>query len=272
MLAGARTAAREARAVAIPPAVAGVRMDVAWVLGRMETKKFLLGPAFLATVGLVTLWSLVSVIGILGSRQGDGGSSDVHIAALVGLAATLAAMAATPIGMNAATVRADRSGLREQLGSMPTTPETRTFALAVALLFGPVLVISAVVAVAYPFFRDWSDDVTPSLVAQAPPAAMALGAMAIGIGRWIRFPIGGVLIVVLHAFTPLIWALPWIVPTNEGWDLGWHFGYLAGQTALWLSVALAGDRRRLTSTIAPLVCLGVVVMCAMQRIPAGGLP
>jgi len=269
MLAGARTAAREAKAVAIPRSVGWLRADVVWSLARVEAKRLLLGPAFYVTIGLVGLLSMVSVFGVIGD-PGEGGDGP-NLGALIGLGACLGVLLATPIAVNASAVRADREGLREQFGVAPSSPETRTIGLFGGLALGPVVLLSMVLAVATPFFRDATETASIGLLVQVPLVGLALGSIAIGFGRWIRYPVGGVLIIVLHVFTPLIWALPWIVEGNEGWDLEWHFGYLVAQVALWLSIALAGDRRRLTSAIAPVICLGLVIICAMQRIPAAGM-
>ncbi len=270
MLAGARTAAREARAVAIPPVLARPRFDVVRALGSVETRKLLLHPAFLAGLGLAGFLVLVSTGG--GFMASEDGGDPTYLGAVAVISIGIGLFMATPLGTNACALRTDRSGLRELYGSLPSVPETRTAALLLGIVRGPVLLTVAVAAVAYPVLRavpDMKENVDLALLAQAPLTTLALGAMGVGVARWLRHPIGGPLIIVAHVFTPLIWGLPWIAP--DDFQMGWHYGYLAAQIALWVFIAFAGDRRRARALIVPAFALVLVVVCAAQQIPEGGL-
>lgn len=274
MLTGARTAAREARAVAIPTAMARPRLDVVRALGRVETRKLLRHPAFLAGLGLAAFFLLQATLGAFDSE--DGGGDQIDIGAVFVIVIGVALFMATPMGTNACALRTDRSGLRELYGSLPSVPQTRTAALLLGLVRGPVLLTAAVAVVAYPVLRavpEFEEHVDLVLLAQAPLTTLALGAIGVGLARWLRHPIGGPLIVVAHVFTPLIWALPWVAPASgpDGFEMGWHYGYLGAQIALWVSIAFAGDRRRGRALIVPALALVAVVVCAAQQIPEGGI-
>jgi hypothetical protein len=268
VLAGARTAAREARAVAIPPALARPRFDVVRALGHVETKKLLQHPAFLAGLGLSAFFLLQAMLGAYANSEYLG-------AIIVGMIG-VGLFVATPLGANACALRADRSGLRELFGSLPSVPETRTAGLLLGVVRGPVLLTVAVAIVAYPVLRavpEFTQNIDLVLLAQAPLTTLALGAMGVGVARWLRHPIGGPLIIVAHVFTGLMWVAPWVAEASgpDGVQMGWHYGYLVAHIVLWTSIAFAGDRRRTRALIVPALAFVAVMVCAAQQFPEGGL-
>lgn len=250
-----------------------LRFDVVRSLGRVEMRELLLGPAFWLGFAFIGVFAIQAGLGLTLGRE--PGSDPVDVGALVVVAVGIGLFVATPMGANASALRTDRSGLREQFGSLPSVPETRTAGLLVALLLGPVALTVLLSVVAYPVFRSWPElreHVDVALLAQAPLTTLGLGAVGIGLARWFRHPIGGPLIIVAHVFTPLIWGVPWIAPTTSGIRMGWHYTYLVAEIVLWASIAFAGDRRRdHRRLIVPAAALAVVILAAARQIPEGGL-
>lgn len=275
MLAGARTAAREARAVAIPPALARPRFDVVRALGHVETRKLLRHPAFLAGLGLAGFFLLQAMLGAFMATEDSAGGDPIDLGAVIVIGIGIGLFVATPLGTNACALRTDRSGLRELFGSCPSVPETRTAGLLLGVVRGPVLLTVAVAIVAYPVLRSFppmKEHVDLALLAQAPLTTLALGAIGVGLARWLRHPIGGPLIIIAHVFTGIMWVAPWLASASgpDGSQMGWHYGYLVAQILLWVTIAFAGDRRRIRALVVPALAFVAVVVCATQQIPEGG--
>jgi hypothetical protein len=262
----ARTAARAARQVAIPRAVAWPRRDVVLALAWVETKKLLLHPAFLVGLGLVGAFALL----VVGARPTEGSWVQRGVVLVLGTLAGL--IAGTLLGANACALRAHRSRMGELFGSLPSPPESRTAAILLAVLAGPTLIATVVSVVGAPVLRA-DPNLTPyvnvSLMAQVPLTVLALGSFGIALARWIRHPAAAPAALVAHVMTPLVWVLPWIAGGPSSIRMGWHYTYLAAAIVFWASLALAGDRRQLRSLPVPAVALAVAIVSASFQIPPG---
>jgi hypothetical protein len=263
-LSATRIAAREAREVAIPRSVARPRASVVLALARIETEKLLTNPAFLVGFGLLTaLFMLVT--------GGGGGDNRAEVAVL---GAAIGLMAGALLGANASALRAHRARVAELFGSLPSAPEARTTAIVLAVVMGPMLLACLVSAIAYPVLAGDPDRrryIDVALLGQVPLTVVALGSFGIALARWIRHPIAAPVALVAQVMTPLIWVLPWFGVAESGMRMGWHYTYLLSAIVLWVSLALAGDRRQLRAFGVPAIALAVVIVSASFQIPPGGL-
>jgi hypothetical protein len=271
LLTSARTATREAKQVAIPRAVARPRPAVVAALARLETRKLLTSPAFLTGLGLVGAFVLLATgSAFFASEDGSGNER----ASVLVLGAAIGLIAATLLGANSCALRAHRDRVRELFGSLPSPPESRTAGLLLALILGPFLLVTAVLAIAYPVLRnnpDLHDHINIALLVQVPLTALALGSFGIALARWIRHPIAGPAALVVHVMTPIIWLVPWVAPASSGIHMGWHYTYLVAAIVFWASLALAGDRRQARALLVPATVLALVVVSASFQMPPGGL-
>jgi len=270
-----RTSFREAKEVAIPRAVARPRPAVVRAIARLETKKLLTSPAFLAGFGLVGVFVFLSVGGAM-FASGDGSRSGLRMDVVFVVGAGIGLIAGAMLGANAAALRTRRDRLGELFGSLPAPPETRTVAIVSAVLTGPVALSCMVAIVAYPVLRgvadaDTRDHIDIALLAQIPLAVLFFGSQGVALARWIRHPAVAPTVLIAYVMTGLIWVVPLIAERSSGIRMGWHYAYLLSAIVLWVSLALAGDRRQLRAFGVPVIALATVIASASFQVPPGGL-
>lgn len=262
-----RSVLTDARSSAIPqasvrPSAAGI-----WAIGRIEARKMLLHPSFLIGMafGLFIL-------------RGASGSGVNHLSLIETVQwLVLGSLAGLVIGAvlsaNVATVRPRRSGVHELFGSLPAPPETLTGGVLAGLLVGPVLLATLLTALGWLAFRS-DPDIAPHLdvylAVQLPLTVAALGAIGVGVGRWIPSLFGGPLIIIVHIFTPLIWAVPWVVPSSDVGSAAWHLAYPIAVITTWVALALARDRRTAWRFVVAAAACAIGVAAAFQQVPEGG--
>jgi hypothetical protein len=265
MLAGARSATLERRLVAIPATVGLPRPAAVLALARIETRKLLFHPTFLAAFSLVVLLAR----GVVGGGQSSGFSV---VIAVVGLSVGL--LAGTMLAANACALRARRDRMGELFGSLAAPAETRTAAILIAVLAGPVLLsIILLVAVAYPVLHGHADlrpYLTIALLAQFPLTVAAFGAIGVALARWIPHPTTAAVALVAQVMTG-VWVIPWIAGGPSGVRMGWHYSYLVVAIVFWTTSALARDRRARAIVAVTGVSLVLMVTSALFQVPPGGL-
>jgi hypothetical protein len=258
-----RAALTDARASAIPqasvrPSVAGV-----WALGRIEARRMLLHPSFL--IGIA--FALFIIRGAFGS-----GGSQLNLAWLVG-GILVGTLASTVLSANVAALRPRRDHVEEVFGALPAPPETRTAGVFAGLLLGPVAISILLTVLAWRVFQA-NEDIGPYLdlflAVQIPLTVATLGAIGIAIGRWIPSLLGGPIVIAVHMFTGIGWAVPWILPTSSGILWGWHMAYLVAALTTWAALALARDRRTIWRFAIAAGAFTLGVYAAVQQIPPGG--
>jgi hypothetical protein len=262
-----RTVLTDARASTIPhvrgrPSAAGI-----WALGRIEARRMLLHPSF-------WLGMAFGVLMLRGAFGADGTSFDLaaNLAWLTG-GALLGLFVATVLTANVAAIRPHRDHVQELFGALPAPRETRTAGLFAGLLLGPVAVSLVLTAMAAWTLRT-NDEIAPNidlfLVMQAPLTVLALGSVAIAVGRWVPSLLGGPVVIAVHLFTGVIWAAPWIEVTSSGIDRPRHAIYLLAAITTWVALAFARDRRTVTRFAIVVGAFALGVVMAIQQSPPGG--
>jgi hypothetical protein len=264
MLAQTRAVAREARAVSIPSSHVGISPRTVVALSRIETRRILLHPAFLGAMGLFTLLVFVVV--------GEGGST-IRLGMLApGLGVGIAAGGL--LSTSLAAQRARRDHVLELYGSLPSASEARTAGVIAAALLGPVL-ISAVASIAGLALLRSDENIGTyvdlALSVQFPLMVAALCAIGIGTARWIPGLITAPIVLVAHFMTPIIWAAPWILPTESHARMGWHFAYVGSVIVLWSALAFLRDRRTILRGLIVGVAFTVAILGVFLQYPPGGL-
>ncbi len=270
MAASFRTVFADARSSRVPAAIARPTAAGVVALGRIEARKMLLHPTFWVTVGL----SLLLVRGAVG---GGGGDASVGVNVPLVLAGLLVGLLfGTVLTANVAALRPRRDHMRELFGSVPSPPETRTVGLFAGLLFGPCLISVLFTAIGWWAITHITDpNINPEevdwfFVVQVPLSVIALGALAIAVGRWIPTLFGGPVIIAAYLFTGLIWAVPWIMPRSSGIGPTWHLVYLAAAITTWVALALARDRPTIWRFAIGGGSLALGIVAAFQQAPPGG--
>jgi hypothetical protein len=201
-----------------------------------------------------------------------GGGSKTPALFVGGLAIGL--LAGTLLAANACALRARRDRVGELFGSLVAPPETRTAAILLAVLAGPVCVAILTAIVAYPVLHA-DADLRPyfgvAVLAQFPLTAAALGAFGVTLARWIPHPATAAVTLVALMMGGIIWIIPWIAPQQSGIRMGWHYAYLFSGIAFWALLALVRDRRRPTMVAATGFALSLTVASALFQVPPGGL-
>ncbi len=264
MLAQTRAMAREARAVAIPSSHVGISPRTVVALARIEARRILLHPAFLGSMGLFTLFVFAVV--------GGGGSAMQPGMLALGLGVGIAAGGL--LSTNLAAQRARRDHVLEQYGSLPSPPEARTAGVLAGALLGPVL-ISAVASVAGAVLLRSDENIGKyvdlALGVQFPLMVAALCAIGSGTARWIPGPITAPIVLVAHIMTPIVWAAPWILPTESHARMEWHFAYVVSLIVFWCALSFLRDRRTVVRGLIAGVSLAVAFLGVFLQYPPGGL-
>ncbi|HEY6567940.1 MAG TPA: hypothetical protein VI341_10530 [Actinomycetota bacterium] len=262
-----RTALTDARASAIPHTQGHPSAPGVWALGRIEARRMLLHPSFL----IATAFGLFLIRGLAGT-MGGGFDLAETLAWLVG-GALIGVFVGTVLTANVAALRQHRDHTQELFGALPAPPESRTASVFVGLLLGPVafsVVLTVMASWAFRINDDMAASMDLFLAVQVPLTVFALGAIGIAVGRWVPTLLGGPVVIALHVFTGVIWAVPWIQDTGSGIDRPRHMLYLVAAITMWTALAFARDRRtpvRFAIAAAAFV-LGVVM--AIQQAPLGG--
>jgi hypothetical protein len=270
-----RSAIVDARSSAIPPATNRPSWAGVWALGWIEARRMLLHPSFLVGMG----FGLLVLRGAVGQGVNSSGTENIRwlfLGSFVGL------LVGTVLSANVAALRPRRSGVRELFGSTPAPGETITAAAFAGLLLGPVLIATVLTVVGWWVLRG-DPDIGPYLdlflAVQIPVAIAALGSIGIAVGRWVPSLLGGPLVVVAHIFTPLLWAVPWVLPSSEPGSVTgisdasvapWHLIYLAAAITMWVALAFARDRRTLLRSAIAASALVLGMVAAFQQVPEGG--
>lgn len=264
MLDQTRAMAREARAVAIPSSHVGISPRTVVALARIEARRILLHPAFLGSMGLFTLFVFAVV--------GGGGSAMQPGMLALGLGVGIAAGGL--LSTNLAAQRARRDHVLELYGSLPSPPEARTAAVLSGALLGPVL-ISAVASLAGGVLLRSDENIGKyvdlTLGVQFPLMVAALCAIGSGIARWIPGLFAAPVVLVAHAMTPIVWAAPWILPTESHPRMGWHLAYLVSVIVVWCALSFLRDRRTVVRGLIAGVSLAVAFLGVFLQYPPGGL-
>ncbi|MDH4111396.1 MAG: hypothetical protein OEV60_01775 [Actinomycetota bacterium] len=261
-----RTAIGDARSGAIPSADVRPRAAIVAGLGRIEARRLVRHPTF----WLGTAFGLTLTRGVVGAGSGSSGSTT--LAWLAGGLA-LGMLVGTLLSANVAALRSRRDRTGELYGSLPSPPEARTLGLLTGLAVGPVTIAIVLAAVAWAVFsrtEGLAEHTDLFLAVQYPLAVFALGAIGVGVARWIPTLLGGPIIVVLHTMTPLIWLVPWILPTTSEVHATWHMIYLVAVPVTWVALALARDRRTLIRFAVAAAALALGIVAAVQQTPPGG--
>ena len=234
---------------------------VVLALARGETKRILLHPVFLGAVAVCTLFV----------TRATGRS---HSIGFLAGGVAIGVVAGGFLSTNVATLRARRDRVLELFGSLPSPPESRTSALLLGALFGPVM-LSVMLTAAGRVLLASNTSLGPyldlALAAQVPLTMAALGSLAVALGRWIPSLVAAPVVLIAHVMTGIIWVLPWIVPTSTGIRVGWHLAYLVSLVVLWSAVALVRDRRTLTRLVVAGLAVAFAVVAASIQVPPGGL-
>ena len=261
MLTAARASVRETRALATQASGRLPSPRVVLALAGIETRKILLHPLFLATMGVCALFFTRAV------------GSNGNIAWLAGGIA-VGLVAGAFLSVNVATQRARRDRVLELFGSLPAPAESRTVAVLLAALFGPMVLASLAAGIGGAILEA-DTRIAPyvdlSLLVQIPLTVAALSALAVALGRWIPSPVTAPVVLVAQVMTGIVWVVPWIAPTSSGIRVGWHLTYLVSFIVFASAAALVRDRRTPLRLIVAGLTLALAVAAAMTHIPPGGL-
>ena len=262
-----RAALEDARASGIPHASARPSVAGVWALGRIEARRMLLHPSFL----IGTAFALFIMRGAFGS---GGTQMDLreNLAWVIG-GILVGVLVGTVLTTDIAAMRPRRDQTQELFGALPAPPETRTVGVFAGLLLGPVTVSIVLTACAWWAFRS-NENIGPHidlfLAVQIPLTVAALGAIGIAVGRWVPSLLGGPVVIAAHIFTGIIWAVPWVLPTETGVDRPSHIIYLVAAITTWTALALARDRRTAPRFVIAASAVAVGVVAATQQLPPGG--
>lgn len=261
MVATARDRVRETRSLAIQPSRRLPSPRVVLALARIETRKILVHPAFLGTMAVMGLFATRAI------------GSNGNLGWLVG-GLSVGLVAGGFISVNLATQRARRDRVLELFGSLPAPAESRTFAVLLGAMLGPVA-LATLVAVIGGAILETNATIAPyvdlALVVQIPLTVAALNALGVALGRWIPSPVTAPVVLVAQVMTGLVWVVPWVAPTTTGIRMGPHLTYLLSFIVLASTAALLRDRRTPLRLIVVGVAFGLMVFGAANQLPPGGL-
>jgi hypothetical protein len=261
MVTTVRDRVRETREIAAQPSRRLPSPRVVLALAGIETKKILVHPAFLGTMGVCALF-VTRAIG-----------SNGNLGWLVGgLAVGL--VAGGFISVNLATQRARRDRVLELFGSLQAPAESRTFAVLLGAVFGPVALASLVAGIGGAILESKAN-IAPyidlALIVQIPLTVAALNALGVALGRWIPSPVTAPVVLVAQVMTGLVWVVPWVAPTTTGIRVGLHLTYLISFIVFASAAALVRDRRTPLRLVVVALSFASMVGAATNQLPPGGL-
>ncbi len=261
LVSAARASVQETRALAIQASGRLPSPRVVLALAVIETRKILLHPLFLGAMGVCALFITRAV--------GSNGNITWLVAGTgVGV------VAGGFLSVNVATQRARRDRVLELFGSLPAPGESRTGAVLLAALFGPVmlgLLVAGIGGAVLEADPNLAPHVDLFLLAQIPLVVAAFAALAVALGRWIPSPVTAPVVLVAQVMTGIVWVVPWIAPTSSGIRVGRHLTYLIAFIVLASAAALVRDRRTPLRLIVTGLALALMVGAAATQLPPGGL-
>ena len=253
------------RSVAVPTTSGLPSPRVVFALARIEARKVLVHPIYL----VVALLGTVAV--------GGQGFRNFTLRDLLPLlfSSIVGLFVGTLVTSNLAAIRSHRDDTDELFGAMPTPAVARTASQLVGVAMGPGAFALAwsTAALAFRLVDPTSAlirDVEPIMLPQFPLAIVAIGALGISVGRWVPTVFGGAILVALHIFTGIIWAVPWIIFSDHTASNAWHLGYLVAITTSFAAAAFFRDRRRPITAVIAAAGLAVAILTATQQVPPGG--
>jgi hypothetical protein len=261
-----RTTIDDARASAVPSSATMPQRKVVLALARIEAKQMLRHPAFLLTIAF----------GLLLTRGAVGLGPDTDVAMnLVWLFGGLiiGTLIGSVLTTNVAALRGRRDHVLELFGSLPSPPEARTAGVLAGMVIGLGGASLVLAAIAWPVLERISDTATEAdlfLAVQYPLSVLALGSVGVAVARWIPSVLGGPLVVIAHVFTGMMWAVPWIAPTDSDIGVAWHLAYLVAVIVACSVAAFLRDRRTIARWIVTACAFALAVIAAMQQTPPGG--
>jgi hypothetical protein len=255
----------ERRSGAVPSTTALPSFGVVVALARADGPRMLRHPSYLLILPLGIL--------LMGVRALDQISLEMVGPLIFMLVVGL--FVGTLVTANLAAVRSRRDGTDELFGSTPAPAIARTAGHLLGVAFGPGVLALAVTVATLIFWLIAPDsrlmeDVEPEMLPQFPLAIVAIGALAIAVGRWWQSVFGGVFLLAAHIFTGVIWAVPWIVWETDGSVNAWHLLYLVSFIVGFGAIALLRNRRGLALVAAAVLGVGVAVVAAVEQVPPGG--
>jgi len=266
MAASLRASIDEARASAVPASATMPRLSVVLALARIEAKQMLRHPAFLLTIAFGLLLTRGAV--------GIGPDTDAAMNAIWLLGGLIVgSLIGSVLTTNVATLRGRRDHVLELFGSLPSPPEARSAGVLAGLLIGlggAALVLGASALPVLERFAETRSEADLFLAVQYPLSVLALGALGVAVARWVPSVLGGPLVVIAHVFTGMMWAVPWIAPTNSGIGVAWHLAYLVAVIVACSAAAVLRDRRTVTRAAAVVTAFAISVIAAVQQTPPGG--
>ena len=261
LVSAARASVRETRGLSTPASRRLPSPRVVLALAGIETRKILIHPVFLGTMGVCALFATRAI----GSNSNFGWL-------VGGLAFGL--VAGGFLSVNLATQRARRDRVLELFGSLPAPGESRTFAVLLAAVFGPVMLASLVAGIGGAILET-NAKIAPyidlALLVQIPLTVAALNALGVALGRWIPSPVTAPVVLVAQVMTGIVWVVPWVAPTSTGIRVGRHLTYLVSFIVLASAAALIRDRRTPLRIIVAGLALALMVGAAATQLPPGGL-
>lgn len=261
LVSAARASVQETRALATQASGRLPSPRVVLALAGIETRKILLHPVFLGTMGVLGLFMTRAI----GSNGGIGW--------LVG-GLSVGLVAGGFLSVNLATQRARRDRVLELFGSLPAPGESRTLAVLLGAFFGPVVLATFVAGIGGAILET-NAKIAPyvdlSLIVQIPLTVAALNALGVALGRWIPSPVTAPVVLVAQVMTGLVWVIPWVEPTSSGIRVGRHLTYLVAIIIFASAAALVRDRRTPLRLIVVALSLALMVGAAATQLPPGGL-
>ncbi len=100
---------------------------------------------------------------------------------------------------------------------------------------------------------------------------LAFCAIGIGLARWIPGVMTGPVALIGQVMTPILWAAPWITPSESNVRMPWHFAYVAAVIVLWTTLAFLRDRRTPLRIALTIAALAVASYSVVHQYPPGGL-
>lgn len=245
-------------------------------LARVEGKKLLRSPLFLAGAAFVALGSAIFVRASLTDPAATWDDDGWTVAA-----ATIFLAILTMVATNLAALRDRREDTEEQHASLPVAPSTRTVGLLVATAW-PATVAAAMVLLvtAYAATRGPVTTLDNVHVASGLVAVLTLGALGLALAAWLPSPfVAPVVAWGLLLITPGEDSRAWHVLTPfagmRDVELAlWHIGYLLALAMLLGVAAVARTSRTrwllLTGAVGSGGAIVFATILVMRACPGAG--